>query len=485
MNVINIIFMIDLIDNKTDKVLKEKYNKKGMHRWIILLFLIYTSYCKVQIPALGLTYMSAQITPTGQYWQKFEPVDGVIMLVDAQIPCEAYKGLIAFAIVEPYMDDKILYLKECGAKAVLILGVNTVYPGNAIRFFRNGEPFTDEKELYPVTELRPSDGAELANYFVNITVASQFTQFIYVIMDAEEGNVWKDHAYSPGMYSQQFILGPTCILVIVWSIINIYRLVKKDIPHPKVPYILCALLIIGNIFRLIGFVDFQGWKQIMDFKAAIFFSYAGIGFVFSASWFMTLLMLNTVDRSNIKVTLIMKRYLWPYIVISVILVANDWINSQALYITLTSYADIISVAIVWSTVSAGIYLALGIIFVVAFGKVYYARKRSLALQSNQSKDDRILIITTTINLVIGVSIILYALISLITWADLAGYPDREILFYFIQPLLLSIVAIAITVNVHLRIQQYVESASSTKNSKGSSANDGSSNKPQSGLAMSN
>ncbi|SNW62201.1 Transmembrane domain-containing protein [Orpheovirus IHUMI-LCC2] len=425
---------------------------------VILLFLsVNYSISKVIIEGYGKEFTSAQITPTGNMWPKFNDITAPLSIASPDVPCPYYKGTIVWMVIDAYMDEIIMNYKDCGAAGIIILGTSTYIPGIAIRYFRNQIPFTDVNNVYPVAELTPDDGTTVVELYKSI-VTVNMTSIVYVTLTAEEGNVWKDNAYGPGMFLQVILLGAIYLSIAIWSIINIYRMIKYEMPHLKVPSILSALVGFGSVLRSIGFIDYEGRKQLMDYRAANFLSHAGIGFIFSACWFMSLLMLSIVDKSNLKIKLIMYRYLWPYIVVSILRVSIDWIFSILTVVNLTEYVYVLTTAIIWTSSSALMDLALAVIFIIGFVKVLQSRNASKRLQSKENRYDKSLVTTVILNLLISFFIILYFIFSLVAWFGLAGYPNGIFLFYFIQPMLLSFIALLLTISLHLRIVQHIQSS---------------------------
>ncbi|SNW62329.1 Transmembrane domain-containing protein [Orpheovirus IHUMI-LCC2] len=442
---------------KAQENIKLNTSNIKMYRLFFIIMMASCIYGKVLIPDYDMQFPSAQITPSGSMWPKFKPVTAPLAIASADVPCAYYNGKTTLIIIEPYIDEVIIKYKECGSSAIMILGTSSIYPGTSVRYFRNAVPFTTVDEVYPVTELLSVNAKTVIELFKNVSSVNK-TLPIYVTLTAEEGNIWKDSAYGGGMLSQVTLLGAIYLAVGIWCTINIFRMFEYEMPHLKVPVILSALVGFGSYLRTGGFVDYQGWRQLGDYVAASFFSHAGIGFIFSACWFMSLLMLNMVDRSNINVKLMINRYMWPYIIITVIRVSLDWVFSLVTCFNLTSGSYLLTSSIIWTTVSAGMDLSLAVIFVISFIKVLRARARGIEMGNKRNKYDRSLLVTVFINFGIAFFIICYFVLSLIAWFGLAGYPDRVFLFYFVQPMLLSFIALLLTISIHLRITQHIKSS---------------------------
>ncbi|SNW62330.1 Transmembrane domain-containing protein [Orpheovirus IHUMI-LCC2] len=417
----------------------------------IILTILGTISCKLDIPSVNLTLSTGQLTPRGVDWPQFSPISGELILVDPREDCKIYENKIVFILTEPYIDNKIIFYKNCGAKGIVVYGLSSVVPGDSISIMENREPFMTRDNPYPVSDVTSTDGTKLYKILKNTT--------LMVTMDATDGNIWKQAFNSPSYYAASIVPGIITLVVTAWSIINVVRIYQTSMKYPKVPYIICSLTFVGSILRLLGFIDFKGWRQLYECRASIFLTSAGIGIIFSACWFMALLMLNTVDKSNIKIKLIMKRYLWPYIIITIILIAADWILSVLSITMISTPGAILIVSFIWIAVTTGLTLSLGIVFIIAFTKFTIVRRRS---NIRGNKYDSMLKITVIINLIIGVCIVLYFILTIVAFV-VGAIPYLGLIVFFTLPTILSIISLCLMLSIHLRItQQQLKSSVSSK-----------------------
>lgn len=423
-----------------------------------------TISCKLDVPNLNLTLPTGQLTPRGYGWPAFSPISGELILVDPNEDCKIYENKIVFIRVEPYIDDRIVFYKNCGVKGILVAGVSSIIPGDTITIMRNAEPFMTMDNPYPVSDVTSTEGTKLLKILQNTT--------LMVTLDASDGNVWKEAFHSPAYYATSIVPGLITLLVAAWSIINGIRIYQTSLKYPKVPYIICALTCAGSLLRLLGFIDFKSWRQLYEFRAAIFLSSAGIGIVFSACWFMALLMLNTVDKSNIKIKLIMKRYLWPYILVTVILVATDWILSLLSTTALIANPGAMTIiSLLWIAITTGLSLSLGIVFIIAFSKFTIMKRRS---NVRGNKYDNMLKITVIINLIIGICIVLYFILTIVAFV-VGAIPFLGLIVLFSLPTILSIISLCLMLSIHLRIRQHQLLSSTSSKSTGTDSKTGQTN----------
>lgn len=420
------------------------------------------------------SFYAAQIVPRGPNWPQFAPISGPLMFLSNVSRCEQFAGRIGFMVIQGNVDLSIMYLKECGAIGVVIMGTDSLFPGSAYRKMWNAVPFTTKDEVFPVVEMTPSNGTLLLQFIRNASKENP-PRLVYAEVDANDENVWRTLTYTT-YFIIPLICGPIYFVSAVISAINLARTKIYNVKHPKIPNIVNSLNLVGATLRFIGVIDFQGFWQVMPFMLAGFLTNAGIGPIMSSIWFAAVLMFN-ITRKNIPAKwnfLVIRRDLWIYIIISCVLCLLDWINSLVINSNLTSRDVGLTVGLVWTIVTAAFAMALSIIYTIAFVKFVRAVARSDNLKGVRNVGRMRRLIFS--NAAIAICIFAYAMISVVAWAGLAGYPDRSLAMYFGQPLILGIASLIRAVGGYIDTDAAIAATSTDRELTGTGTGGASSGK---------
>lgn len=431
-----------------------------MLKSIIILILVTTAWSRFSVLELNQTIPSAHMTSQGYHWREFESTTGpLFILTDPNtINCSEVKDRIVLTKVVAYIDEPIYELLSCGASGVAVIGISSAVPGGTISNFLNRISYSEHFPLVPVVDLADIAGKRLlANLTDGMTITLEW-----------EENQWKNMSNTGGYYFSQIFNGLASIALLCLFMYLLIKLAVDRSRAHKIWIIICALCITACVIRIIGFVDFRSWRQLIDFKASLFFANMGSPFIFSPVWFLALVMLTILDRNRINNIILMKSHIWIYFLITGIFVASNLANTFVL--TMSSDNKYIGlVSIIWVVITFGLTLSIAIIFTVAFARMNDAKIKSLKLTSRKAKRiSRVF----SLNFSIAICIFAYAILT-ITSFFVSSQPNSFLIVLIGLPIIETTILTLIAATVFIsnpKLNPSTISTDSTKSSKHSRHN---------------
>lgn len=424
-----------------------------MIKLFLLILLTRQAFCVVQVPEFNLQFRSGWLTTAGNRHIPFEPISGQLIMEAEGIPLEAYAGKIVLKTTINHCDVEIKYYEELGAIGAIILDTKPTIPGNSITRFRNDVNYT-----IPAVDLTYYDWPVLAELFGNITVASGFTRFINVTLDATDGNEWKEMFYGGGVFSLQIYNGLVLIGLTVFAITIVVKMHKNNLSHLANPLTVLGVILHANIWRLIGLPDFNAWLQISEYRWALFATVAGISSVFAACWLITMLLLEAVTYQNLEVKLFISQSRWPFFLIATVLVSNDWINQIVLTYFSSDPTAITAILTIWLSIILGLCAIIAIIFVIVSASALKLLYRGASIGDDKSKKLKRFRRSMFIYIAIAICLIGYVIVAGTAIAAV-NEPYSVLGTCYGYTTLLNIITILLLINVDISISKQIKSRS--------------------------
>ena len=419
----------------------------------------------IQPPDFEFVAPSAQVTPVGFNWPLFEPVTGPLMLnVSGGIPCEALNGMIVLTIGNN-VDREVLFYRECGAIGIIFMATSPGRPGGSI--VQLTQEVMTRDNVFPIADIEMTLFPELAAFFANITVASNFSRVLLVTMTATERDNWyKNLAYSPEWFIFILVMGLSSVVYLVLCTIYMTRLVQGILAHvidreeAKPTLISGSLLIMGSIWAILGLINYAGYMQAMPYVASSFLTFSHVGWHFAAVLFMCWMFLNILDKTGgINVKIMGPRYAWPYAALAVVLVANDWIFAPLSAGLKSDRPTSLAIVLIWMIVTIVITMGIAIFFVTTFGMIVAEKRKS---ERAYNKATTRLMGFITRNLVIAGSIVCYSVITICGLFFVYTSSEYLVFSYYGHEGLLRVIAGCVMFNIYKRTQQLVKKSKSDK-----------------------
>lgn len=428
---------------------------------ILTIILIHGISCKLVIPSLDLTYRTGHLTPTGYNHPQMEPLTGILSLELEGVDPSAYIGTILLMPFRPNWDIDVCMYNNLGVSCVIVTDTSPYVPGFIIVKGYNECKYTCALSVsYPEFE-------QLANLYVNTTIASNFTQFLMIDIDSTDGNEWKEMSDSAPFYLVQILGGLSCLVILGWNCYTLARLSSLQGMQLRNHIVIATFLIISGVLGILGFVDFTCFRQLMPHRACTVLTSSRITFIFGPCWFLIFIMMETA-KASLKIEYGISDKTWLFSVIVGILIANDIICSVVLtYLSVP--ADIYTLIVIWLGILLGLALVCSILMAIVSVKTLKRMQGSMTSSSARKEKltpivRRLMIILS----IISVSLLGYVInAAAINYA--INYPYSLAASFLIYTTLLNIIAISLTYNVYRSVMNHIEKIMKTS-SRGSSEN---------------
>lgn len=435
---------------------------KQVYTYLLLLFaIISTVHGTVTIPGVILNFTtfapmdfgfeanSTQLTPQGPDWPLFDTVTAPLSLnVDGSLTCDMIPDTIVLAIAGYLIDNDINFYRSCNATGVIFMSPSPGDPGGSITRMTTMTMTRDD--VFPLVDIDMDMFEPLINIFLNTTAATQGQIMLLVTINAtQDDNYYKVLAYSGQYIAFAVVYGLLTIGYIVPNVIIVVRLGKGlykkyfDRTAITIPMITSCLLTWGGALKILSYLNYGGYFQYIEYGANNFLNYAGISGILSACFFIALMMFRLLDESSLKISLVVPLVLWPYILGTVVLFANDYILSALSATYRGTPSASLAIIFIWIVIAMVTVMAIAIVMIIAFIMVTIKRVKNANKYKYSKKGISRFV---TYNFIISICLIVYVIITALAINYLYTSRFYLIFSYYGHDTMLIIIAVCITIN---------------------------------------
>lgn len=428
-------------------------------RIVIILLFVTLVTSRITIPDLNISYISAHLTPRGYDWPEISE-SGKLIMEDSNLDGSLYNNSIVMMRFRPNWDIDVCKYQDLGAKCVIVEGTTYFVPGFIIIKGDNNCNYNC------AVDMNAGDFALLMEIYHNFTIASNYRTYLHIEVDSSDGNQWKEMSNSALIWLTQIPGGMESIIITIWSIYELVRI--RTYPDLKMlgATVVCSLLLSSGLLGIVGFIDFDCLRQVMNHRVCNFFTSARISPIFSACYWLVFLMMET-GKISVKIDYGFPDHIKFFIPITILLVATDYICS-ILITYLSTAVSIITLLIIWLSIILGLVCLCAIFMTIVSINTLKRLSTSIKMYKRQELKP-ILTRLMVVLIIISISLFSYVVVAGVTNYTI-NYPYPLAGTFFTYNMLLNIISFSLAYNTHKSINGRISGVIKKVTTSGSSSN---------------